>query len=88
MSTNPFQEERTNRISKTVQVDPSTQVGFMIVPKSPTMLARAKHFSELLQAMVRVVQDSVGVPSIGSSLVNLLQFKVEDECCRPSLVCN
>ena len=40
---------------------------------------RAKRVNELLQPLVRVVEESVGALNMESSLLNLLQATVEDD---------
>lgn len=57
LRTNPFQEASIDGVSKTVQVDPSAQVGIVIVLVGPMTRARAKRLNESLQALVRVVQE-------------------------------
>ena len=57
----------------------------MIVPMGPMMRDRAKRLNESLQAMVRVVQDSIGVSTVGheknSSFVNCLDVISDDGPC-------
>ena len=66
-------------VSKAVQVDPNTQVGSMIVPVGPMMWAQAKHLNKSLQALVCIVQQSIGAPNMESNLVTLLQATDEDD---------
>ena len=76
---NSSQEKRTDGVTQAIQTG---QVEPVVVLVDPITRARAKRLNETLQAIIQVVQESIGVPSLvqegNSSFVNCLNIVGEE----------